>query len=154
MLPEDVKTSLERMIANADRPQQAAVDAIFAVQERFGYLSDELLEETARLLRMTPLELEEIATFYEFIFRRPVGKYVLHVCDGLVCWIQEHQTVLDYLREKLGIGLGETTPDMRFTLLPTSCLGYCDRAPALMVNRKVYGELTPERLDRLLEVLK
>jgi NADH-quinone oxidoreductase subunit E len=153
MLPDDVRLSLEKMIAAADRPQEAAVAVVFVLQDRFGYMSDELMEETAGLLQMTPLELEEIATFYEFIYRRPVGKYVIHVCDGVVCWIQEYQTVLDYLREKLGIAIGETTADQRFTLLPTCCLGYCDRAPAMMINRKVYGELTPEKLDRILEDL-
>ena len=153
MLPEDVKLNLQKMINAADRPQGAAVDVVFAIQDRFGYLSDELLEEAAGLLHMTPLELEEIATFYEFIYRRPVGKYVIHICDGVVCWTREYQTVLDHLREKLGIEMGETTIDQRFTLLPACCLGYCDRAPAIMINRKVYGELTPEKLDRILEEL-
>ena len=153
MLPEDVRLNLQKMINAADRPQGAAVDVVFAIQDRFGYLSDELLEEAAGLLHMTPLELEEIATFYEFIYRRPVGKYVIHVCDGVVCWTQEFQTVLDHLREKLGIEMGETTIDQRFTLLPACCLGYCDRAPAIMINRKVYGKLTPEKLDRILEEL-
>jgi NADH-quinone oxidoreductase subunit E len=153
MLPEDVRLNLEKMINAADQPQAAAVDVVFALQDRFGYLSDELMEEVAGLLRMTTLELEEIATFYEFIYRRPVGKYVIHVCDGVVCWIQEYQTVLDHLRGKLGIEMGETTADQRFTLLPTCCLGYCDRAPSMMINRKVYGDLTPEKLDRILEEL-
>ncbi len=150
MLPEDLKQALEGKIAVSEHPRELAVDVIFAVQDRFGFLSDELLEDTAALLRMTPLELNEIATFYEFIYRQPVGKYVIHVCDGVVCWIQEHQTVLDYLREKLGIGFGETSADRRFTLLPTCCLGYCDRAPAMMINRKVYGTLTRERIDQIL----
>ena len=150
MLPEDLKQALEGKIAVSEHPRELAVDVIFAVQDRFGFLSDELLEDTAALLRMTPLELNEIATFYEFIYRQPVGKYVIHVCDGVVCWIQEHRTVLDYLREKLGIGFGETSADRRFTLLPTCCLGYCDRAPAMMINRKVYGTLTRERIDQIL----
>lgn len=150
MLPEDLKQALEGKIAVSEHPRELVVDVIFAVQDRFGFLSDELLEDTATLLRMTPLELNEIATFYEFIYRQPVGKYVIHVCDGVVCWIQEHETVLDYLREKLGIGFGETSADRRFTLLPTCCLGYCDRAPAMMINRKVYGTLTRERIDQIL----
>jgi NADH-quinone oxidoreductase subunit E len=150
MLPEDLKQVLEGKIATSEQPRELAVDVMFAVQDRFGFVSDELLEDSAALLRMTPLELNEIATFYEFIYRQPVGKYVIHVCDGVVCWIQQHQTVLDYLREKLGIGFGETSADRRFTLLPTCCLGYCDHAPAMMINRKIYGALTRERIDQIL----
>jgi NADH-quinone oxidoreductase subunit E len=150
MLPEDLKQALEGKIAASEQPRELAVDVMFAVQDRLGFLSDELLEDTAALLRMTPLELNEIATFYEFIYRQPVGKYVIHVCDGVVCWIQDHQTVLDYLREKLGIDFGETSADRRFTLLPTCCLGFCDHAPAMMINRKVYGALTRERIDQIL----
>lgn len=150
MLPEDLKQALEGKIAASEQPRELAVDVMFAVQDRLGFLSDELLEDTAALLRMTPLELNEIATFYEFIYRQPVGKYVIHVCDGVVCWIQQHQTVLDYLHEKLGIGFGETSADRRFTLLPTCCLGFCDHAPAMMINRKVYGALTRERIDQIL----
>jgi NADH-quinone oxidoreductase subunit E len=103
---------------------------------------------------MTPLEVEEIATFYEFIYRKPVGEHVIHVCDGVVCWMQEYQSILNYLRKKLNIDYGQTTTDGRFTLLPTCCIGYCDRAPAMMINRKVYGKLTPERIDEILERLE
>ena len=102
---------------------------------------------------MTPLEVEEVATFYEFIYRKPVGTHVIHVCDGVVCWMQGHQTVLDYLRGKLAIDLGETTSDGRFTLLPTCCIGYCDRAPSMMIDFRIYGNLTTERIDQILDRL-
>jgi NADH-quinone oxidoreductase subunit E len=154
MLPEDLRQKLYERIAAAEHPRELAVDIIFALQERCGYVSDELLQEAAELLGMTPLELEEIATFYEFIYREPVGKYVIHVCDGVVCWMQNHQSVLHEVSARLGIQLGETTPDGLFTLLPACCIGYCDRAPAMMINRKVYGELTPERIDYLLQELR
>ncbi|MBI5594415.1 MAG: NADH-quinone oxidoreductase subunit NuoE [Deltaproteobacteria bacterium] len=153
MIPDDLKEALQRKIAAIDHPREQAMDVVFTLQDRFGYLSDTLLEEAAALLGMTPLEVEEIATFYEFIYRSPVGKYVIHVCDGVVCWMQEYQSVLDYLRKKLNIDYGQTTADGRFTLLPTCCIGYCDRAPAMMINRRVYGKLTPERIDKILEGL-
>ena len=95
---------MQNEIARAENPRELAVDVMFALQNHYGYLSDEALEEGAELLGMTPLELEELATFYDFIYREPVGKYVIHVCDGVVCWMNGLQSVLDYLFQKLGIG--------------------------------------------------
>jgi NADH-quinone oxidoreductase subunit E len=154
MISAALKDNLRGKIAAADHPRELAVDVVFTLQEHYRYLSDELLLEAAELLAMTPLELEEIATFYEYIYREPVGKYVIHVCDGTVCWIQNHQAVLDHLQEKLAISFGETTTDGLFTLLPACCIGYCDRAPAMMINRRVYGELTAAKVDAILEGLR
>ena len=91
---------------------------------------------------MTPLELEELATFYDFIYREPVGKFVIHVCDGVVCWMFHEGSVFDYLCQKLGVCAGEVTADGMFTVLPTACIGYCDHAPAMLINGVVYGPLT------------
>lgn len=154
MIPDDLKQTLQSRITAADHPRELVMDVIFLLQDRFGYLSDPLLEEVAALVGMTPLEVEEIATFYEFIYRKPVGRHVIHVCDGVVCWMHEHESVLGYLRTRLGIDYGQTTADGRFTLLPTCCLGYCDRAPAMMIDRKLYGQLTPERIDQILAGLE
>lgn len=154
MIPDDLKKTLLMKIAAIDHPREMVMDVVFTLQDRFGYLSDALLEETASLLGMSALEVEEIATFYEFIYRKPVGRYVIHVCDGVVCWMQEYRSVLDYLRKKLNIDYGQTTEDGRFTLLPTCCIGYCDRSPAMMINRKVYGNLTSARIDEILEGLE
>jgi NADH-quinone oxidoreductase subunit E len=95
-----------------------------------------------------------LATFYTFTFREPVGKYVIHVCDSVVCWMNGYETVRDYLCRQLGIALGETTPDGLFTLLPVCCIGYCDRSPAMLVNRRVHGELTPEKIDAIIETCR
>ena len=151
MLPEALLTTLKTQIANAEHPREMAVDVMFALQGHYGYLSDEALEEAAALLAMTPLELEELATFYDFIYREPVGRYVIHVCDGVVCWMNGYPSVLDYLLKKLEIGPGETTRDGLFTILPTACIGYCDLSPAVLINGRPYGPLTPEKIDALLE---
>jgi NADH-quinone oxidoreductase subunit E len=79
-----------------------------------------------------------------------VGKYVIHVCDSVVCWMNGYETVRDYLCRRLGIGVGQTTADGLFTLLPVCCIGYCDRSPAMLVNRRVHGSLTPEKIDEIL----
>ena len=154
MLPEALKASLQEMISSAEHPRELVVDVMIAFQDHYGYLSDEALEEAAVLLGMTPLEMEELATFYTFLYREPVGKYVIHVCDSVICWMDGYESIRDYLCGKLGIKMGETTPDGLFTLLPVCCIGYCDRSPAILVNRKVYGPLTSEKLDTILEELR
>jgi NADH-quinone oxidoreductase subunit E len=154
MLPEELKKSLIDKIASVDHLREQVVDVMFELQDHYGFLSDEALEEAAVLLGMTPLEMEELATFYTFIFREPVGKYVIHVCDSIICWMNGYESIRDYLCKKLGIKMGETTSDGLFTLLPVCCIGYCDRAPAILINRKVYGPLTPEKLDKILEELR
>lgn len=151
MLPKGLKARLEAEIKSVEHPRELAVDVMFAIQDHYGYLSDEALAEAASMLGMTPLELDELATFYTFTFREPVGKYVIHVCDSVVCWMNGYESVRDYLCGKLGIALGETTPDGLFTLLPVCCIGYCDRSPAMLVNRRVHGELTPEKIDAIIE---
>jgi NADH-quinone oxidoreductase subunit E len=154
MLPAELRKTLERKISSSEHPRELVVDVILALQDHFGYLSDQSLEEAALLLGMSPLEVEELATFYTFIFREPVGKYVIHVCDSVICWMDGYESLRDYLCRKLGIKMGETTADGLFTLLPVCCIGYCDRSPALLINRKVYGPVTPEKLDEILEELK
>ena len=154
MLSEELKKSLIDKIARVEHPRELVVDVMFALQEHYGFLSDELLEEAAALLNMTPLEMEELATFYTFIYREPVGRYVIHVCDSVICWMDGYESIRDYLTQKLGIQMGETTSDGLFTLLPVCCIGYCDRSPAILINRIVYGPLTPEKLDEILDKLR
>lgn len=154
MLPIELLQTLQAQIAKVDHPRELAVDIMFALQNHFGYLTDEALEEGAHLLGMTPLELEEIATFYDFIYREPVGKFVIHVCDGVVCWMNGYNSVLNYLSKKLGIRPGETTEDGLFTILPTACIGYCDLSPAMLINGRAYGLLTPEKIDDILNRLR
>ncbi len=154
MLPEAIRKPLLDRIQGTEHPRELVVDVMFALQDHYGYLSDEGLEQAAQLLEMSPLEVEELATFYTFIYREPVGKFVIHVCDSLICWMEGQESISDHLSRKLGIQPGETTRDGLFSLLPVCCIGYCDRAPAMLINRKVYGELTPEKIDEILERLR
>jgi NADH-quinone oxidoreductase subunit E len=154
MIPDELKESLLKELDHVEYPRELAVDVMFAIQEHYGYLSDEGVQETAALLDMTPLEVEQLATFYTFIYREPVGKYVIHVCDSVVCWMDGYESVRDYLCQKLDIQPGETTPDGLFTLLTVCCIGYCDRSPAMLINKKAYGNLTAEKIDGILTKLK
>jgi NADH-quinone oxidoreductase subunit E len=154
MIPKELRQSLIEHIDNIDHPRELAVDVMFALQDHYGYLSDEALEEAAALLNMNPLELEELATFYTFLYREPVGKYVIHVCDSVICWLEGQTSMQDYLCRKLNIEIGQTTEEGLFTLLPVCCIGYCDLSPAILINKKAYGPLTPEKLDEILEKLR
>ena len=154
MIPDELRQRLKTRISEAESPREQAINVMYEVQRHYGYLTDAGLEEAAALLGMTPLELEELATFYDFIYREPVGRFVLHVCDGVVCWMFHEGSLFDYLCQKLGVCAGEVTADGLFTLLPTACIGYCDQAPAMVVNGQFFGHLTPKRIDEILEQLK
>ena len=154
MLPEETKKYWSQRIQTFEHPRELAIDLMFAVQDHYGYLSDEGLEEAAALLGVTPLELDELATFYTFIYRQPVGRYVIHVCDSLICWMDGYQKIADYLCRKLNVAVGEVSADGLFTVLPVCCIGYCDRAPAMLINRKVYGHLTAEKIDTIIDELR
>jgi NADH-quinone oxidoreductase subunit E len=148
---EDLDARLEAMVRSAEHPREKIVDAMFLLQKRYGHLSDEALERGARVLKLTPVELEELATFYDFIYREPVGRYVIHVCDGIVCWMHHENAVFGYLCRRLGVEPGQTSADGMFTVLPTSCIGDCHNAPSMLINGRFYGNLTPSAVDRILQ---
>jgi NADH-quinone oxidoreductase subunit E len=154
MLPKETSDAIGKRIEESDNPREAAVDVMYLLQKHYGYLTDEAVREGAAFLGMTPMEVEELATFYDFIYREPVGKYVIHVCDSTICWMEGHESILSHLCKKLGIQVGGTTEDGLFTLLPVCCIGFCDQAPAMLVNGEPYGNLTSESVDRILEGLR
>jgi len=154
MIPPELREQLTNRIKEAEDPREQAINVMYLVQRHYGYLTDEGVREAADLLGMTPLEIEELATFYDFIYREPVGRYVFHVCDGVVCWMFHECSLFDYLCQKLGVCAGEVSADGLFTVLPTACIGYCDHAPAMIVNGQFYGPLTPEKIDQIIERLR
>ena len=154
MLPKETADGIRKRLTEADHPREQAIDVLYALQKHYGYLSDEAVHEGANLLGMSPLEIEEIATFYDFLYREPVGKYVIHVCDSTICWMFGHQSLVDYLCEKLRIQPGGTSEDGLFTLLPVCCVGYCDQAPVMLVNGRPYGHLTPQAIEGIIVNLK
>ncbi|QWV97545.1 NADH-quinone oxidoreductase subunit NuoE [Geomonas nitrogeniifigens] len=152
MIPETLKTSLKARVASALPPREAAVDVMKELQAHYGWLTDEAVEEAAALLGLSPLQVEELATFYEMIYRRPVGKKVIHVCDSISCWCADCDKIIQHLKDKLGVGLGGTTADGMFTLIPCCCMGMCGDSPAMSVGGVPYGKLTPELVDEILEM--
>lgn len=130
--------------------QGASIEALREVQRSHGWVSDEDLCEVAGLLGMSPDELDGVATFYNLIFRRPVGRHVVLVCDSVSCWIMGCEALRRQLETRFGMRFGETTADGRFTMLPIVCLGACDHAPAMMIDDDLHGDLDPSRLDEVL----
>jgi len=151
MLTDEEKKEIAAELAHCEQPPAASVEALKIVQKRRRWVSDESVRDIAGLLGMTPAELDAVATFYSFIYRKPVGRHVILICDSMVCWTMGYEPLYDLIGRKLGIGFGGTTPDDRFTLLPASCLGACDRAPAMLVDEDLYGPVAPEMLDSILE---
>ncbi len=154
MLTPEERAEIEAEMAHYPTRRAVSIDALKIVQKRRGWISDEALSDVAETLGMTAAELDGIATFYNLLLRKPVGRHVIWICDSVSCWIMGYEKQRAYLEQRLGIGLGQTTPDNRFTLLPIVCLGCCDRAPAMMIGEDLHTNLTPERIDEILERYK
>ncbi len=137
-----------------EHPREMVVDLLRAIQDHYGWVPDEGVELTADILGVTPIEVEEVATFYDKIYRQPVGRYPIHICDSICCWTRGGEEIAAYLQKLLGIELGETTADGLFTLLPTCCLGGCGRAPSIMVGQRFHGNLTSEGLEQIIHELR
>ena len=151
MLTEEERREIEAELHQYAQKRAACIDALKIVQRRRGWVSDESIRDLAEFLEMTPDELDSVATFYNLIFRRPVGRRVILVCDSVSCWIMGYDRIREHLTACLGIELGETSPDGEFTMLPIACLGACDHAPTLMINDELYQDLEPQGLNRILE---
>jgi len=151
LLTAEEKKAITAELAHHDHRQGASIEALKIVQAHRGYVSDESLRDLAQLLETSPEELDSVATFYNLIFRRPVGRHVILLCDSVSCWILGYEAVRAHLEKRLGIRMGETTPDGRFTLLTVPCLGACDRGPAMMIGERLYTNLSADAIDAALE---
>lgn len=154
MLTAEERREIEAELAHYPTKQAVCIDAMKIVQRHRGWVSDESIHDIGDLLGMSAADLDGVATFYNLIHRKPVGRHVVMVCNSVSCWIMGYESIQKHLTSRLGIELGETTPDGRFTLLPIVCLGACDHAPTLMIDDQLYGDLDPEKIDQLLEAHK
>ena len=150
MLTKRALDKIQEAIAHSPVKRGACIDALRIAQSERGWIDDETLEQVARLLEMTPDEVEGVATFYNLICRRSVGRHVIRICSSVSCWVMGYENLLAHLRERYGIAPGATTADGRFTLVTNQCLGACDRAPAFMVDDDLYVKLTPAKIDEIL----
>jgi NADH-quinone oxidoreductase subunit E len=136
-----------------DRKQSAVMAALRIVQDEFRWVSREIMQEIADMLEMPAIHVYEVATFYSMYEHQDVGQHKICVCTNISCQLCGSSDVLAYLKEKIGIGPGETTGDGRFTIKEVECLGACGGAPMMQVNREYHENLTNESIDRILEEL-
>ncbi|EPC00038.1 hypothetical protein L861_07690 [Litchfieldella anticariensis FP35 = DSM 16096] len=148
--PEDRRT-IEQERDHYEQPQAACIEALKIVQRRHGWVPDGAIVAIAEALGIGPAEVEGVATFYSLVFRQPVGRHVILVCDSSSCFLTGYDALREALSSRLGIGFGQTTSDGRFTLLPVCCLGACDSGPVLMIDDDTYGPVAVEDVADLLE---
>jgi NADH-quinone oxidoreductase subunit E len=149
--PEERKEIDEKVKHNASK-QGACIEAMKIIQHHRGWVSDESIREIAEHLEMSPDQLDGVATFYNLIFRRPVGNHVIYLCDSVSCWIKGCNAIKEHLTGRLEVDFGQTTKDKQFTLLPIQCLGTCDHAPAMMIDDALFRDLTADLVDNILKV--
>lgn len=150
MLTDREKKEIEEETKLYPYRAAACIDALKIVQRHRGWVSDEAVEEIAAELDLSVDEVDGVATFYTRIYRRPVGRNIILVCDSVSCMVMGYESLYKHISDKLSVTFGETTEDGRFTLLPVSCLGDCDHAPALMINDELYNNLTADKIDEIL----
>jgi NADH-quinone oxidoreductase subunit E len=154
MLSEALKKKFDELLARYPVKRSALVPMLLFGQDEVGYVSAEIIEEVARRLGVPTIEVDEVITYYSMLRRQPAGKYHLQVCTNVSCMLCGGQEILEHCQKKLGIGHKQTTPDGTFSLEEVECLGACCGAPAMQVNYDYYENLTPEKVDALLEKLK
>jgi NADH-quinone oxidoreductase subunit E len=154
MLTEEEIKEINEEIKQYPYPAGACIDALKIVQKHRGWVSDDSVKAIALILKISNEEVDSVATFYSRIYRKPVGRNVILICDSVSCMIMGYESLYEHISKKLGISFGGTTEDNRFTLLPNSCLGDCDNAPAMMINTDHFNRLTTEMIDELLERYK
>ncbi|QDP71742.1 NADH-quinone oxidoreductase subunit NuoE [Legionella israelensis] len=135
----------------AEEKQSAVMSALMIVQDECGHLTQELMDAVAEYLEMPPIAVYEVATFYSMYHIKPVGRHSINVCTNISCLLRNSDEVVEHLQKRLGIKLGETTSDGRFTLNSVECLGACVNAPMMQVDKDYHENLTPEKIEAVLE---
>jgi NADH-quinone oxidoreductase subunit E len=154
-LTDELKAKLEEEAVQWYPTRRAAIMAtLHEIQEQYGWIPYQALEETAEFLDISFAEAMDTVTFYEEYFLHPKGQYVIWICQSIACELLEHNKLLDHCREKLGIEVGETTDDGKFTLMTVECLGSCGTAPVALVNERLHENLNVQNLDEILNSLE
>ncbi len=154
MLSDELKAKFDQVIARYPLKRSAIVPLLMFGQDEIGYVSDELIDEIARCVEVRPIEVIEDISYYSMLRRNPIGKHNLQVCTNISCLLRGGEEIFEHCGKRLGIGHKQTTPDGLFSLEEVECLGACCGAPAMQVNYDYHENLTPEKIDRLIEKLK
>lgn len=153
-LSNEEKAAIDHEISLLETKEAAGIEALKVVQSHRKWISDDSLFAIAEYLAIPSAQLDGVATFYNLIYRQPVGKHVIHICNSISCHLTGHKEVLFSVKEYLSIEYGQTTTDGLFTLLSNACLGCCDKSPAMMVGQHLYTNLSPEKAQSILAVIK
>ncbi len=151
---DQLEQRLAAMFTHYPIKRSVLVPMLLYVQDELGYLSDEAIAEIAQRVGTTELEVRNVISYYSMLHTRPNGKYNVQVCTNISCMLRGAEEVLEHCKKKLGIGQKETTPDGQFSLDEVECIGACSWAPAAQVNYEFHEELTPEKMDEVLERYK
>jgi len=141
----------QEQVSLRDRDHQNVLVLLEEAQSKFGCVPEEYIAEVARSLNISKSEVYGVATFYSFLSTKPLGRNVIRVCQSLPCYLKNSQMIIERVAKELGIKPGETTPDNRFSLELTNCIGACDKAPAMLINSDVHGDLTPGKISQILK---
>ena len=154
MLTDAEMREIDHEISLLPYKKAGVIEALKIVKQHRGWVSDDSVEAVAAYLEMSPAEVDSVATFYNLIFRKPVGRHVILLCDSISCYVMGYNKLYAALKQQTGLKFGETSSDGRFTLLPNACLGCCDRAPALMVDEDLFRDVKVEMLEQILSGYK
>jgi NADH-quinone oxidoreductase subunit E len=153
VLSENVKAQIKQFKGKYPDPKSALLTALHVAQREHGWLSPEVMRDVAEVMDLPPTEVASVASFYTMFNRQPVGENLIQVCTNISCSLLGAEHIVEYLKDKLGIDVGETTPDNKFTLAIVECLGSCGTAPMMQINDTYYESLTEEKIDQILEEL-
>jgi len=154
MLSESACKQIQDLIGQYPRKRSALIPSLHLVQKELGYISRDTMREIAEIFEISPNEVHEVTSFYTMFHRNPVGKYVLQVCTNISCQLCNAEGIMDHLTNRLGIKPGDTSPDGKLTLVEVECLGSCGTSPVVQINDDYHEELTPEKLDKILDSLE
>lgn len=153
MFSPQAEKRIDELLAKYPQKRSALLPILYVAQTENGYLSDDVMEYVAQRMGLTYLDVLSTASFYTMFYRQPVGKYVVQLCSNVSCWLMGSDHIEKCIERKLGIRLGETTPDGKFTFIEVECIGACGGAPAMQINFDYHENLTPEKVDQILDSL-
>lgn len=154
MLNAGVQQAIQAELKHYPNRRAGCIEALKIVQRQEGWISDESLRQLAEFLHLPVAELEGVATFYNLLYRKPVGRHVILLCDSVSCWIMGYDRIYEQLKSELGAAFGQTSADGAFTLLPNPCLGACERAPAMLIDGTLHSNLRPDALAEILQTYR
>ena len=141
----------QEQIPLRDRDHTSLLVLLKEAQSKFGCVPEEFIAEVAQSLNISQSEVYGVATFYSFLSTKPLGRNVIRVCKSLPCYLKNSLMIIESVEKELGIKPGKTTPDSKFSFELTNCIGACDKAPAMLINSDVHGNLTPEKISQILK---